>query len=303
VADLNRKNPKILIIGLGQIGYHNAEYMTQLGINVEGYDSSREAVQRALRARIIRKEAKTFSDYDFYLICVSTHNPKNMFQPYFDGLLDTAKRISMEGKDNSLVAIESTVTLGICDQVYDILRHRFHVAHIPHRFYIKDKQEHGVRQLRVLGGCRKCCIDEALYFYRDVLRIPIHRVKSVDIAALSKVIENAYRFLEISFVEELKLFCNASDLDYKELHDAINSKWNIKLLEAQGGIGGHCLPKDSRMYLDLSKYALPQSVMKAAVEVDEIYKEVFAGESQVNFEVIVPDELVLARGNKKSLFE
>ena len=297
------KSPKILIIGLGQIGYHNAEYMTQLGLNVEGYDLSREAIQRALKAGIIRKEAKTFSGYDSYLICVSTHNPANMLQPYFDGLLDTAKRLSMEGQDDALVAVESTVTRGICDQVCDILQHRFHVAHVPHRFYINDKQEHGVRQLRVLGGCRKCCVDEALHFYRDVLRIPIHTVKSVDAAALSKVIENAYRFLEISFVEELKLFCNAHNLDYEELHEAINSKWNIKLLEAQRGIGGHCLPKDTRMYLDLSKYALPQSVMKAAVEIDESYKEVFAQESQVKFEVILPDELVLAKRNQKGRFE
>jgi len=300
---LHHKNPKILIIGLGQIGYHNAEYMTQLGLNVEGYDLSREAVQRALKSGIIRKEAKTFSGYDSYLICVSTHNPSNMLQPYFDGLLDTAKRLSMEGKEDALVAVESTVTLGICDQVFDILRHRFHVAHVPHRFYIKDKQEHGVRQLRVLGGCRKCCVDEALYFYRDVLRIPIHRVKSVDVAALSKVIENTYRFLEISFVEELKLFCNAHSLDFEELHEAINSKWNIKLLEAQGGISGHCLPKDTRMYLDLSKYAFQQSVMKAAVEVDENYKEVSAQERHLSFEVVLPDELASARRNQKVCFE
>lgn len=292
------KAPKILIIGLGQIGYHNAEYMTKLGLSIEGFDTSRTAVQRALNAKVIQGEARNFAGYDYNIICISTHDPVNMSHPYFKGLLDTAKRLSKEGKDNGLVAIESTVTKGICDQVCGILGHRFHVAHVPHRFYLKDKQTHGVQQLRVLGGCRECCTEEALHFYKDMLKIPIHRVTSTDVAALSKVIENAYRFLEISFVEELKLFCDATNIDFNELHEAVNSKWNIKLLAAQDGIGGHCLPKDTQMYLDLSKRTLQQSIMKTAIEVDGTYKKVLASEDHLDFKVIFPEKLTVTSGDQ-----
>jgi UDP-N-acetyl-D-mannosaminuronic acid dehydrogenase len=34
---------KILIIGLGQIGYSNAKYITSKGLWVEGYDVSQQA--------------------------------------------------------------------------------------------------------------------------------------------------------------------------------------------------------------------------------------------------------------------
>ena len=150
---MEQKDPKILIIGLGQIGYHNAEYMTRLGLNVEGFDLERSAIQRALMAKIIQREAKTFEGYDYYLICVSTHDPMNMAEPNFDGLLETAERLEQEGDEGGLVSIESTVAKGISHKVHSILKHKLHVAHVPHRFYSEDKKDHGVKQLRVLGGC------------------------------------------------------------------------------------------------------------------------------------------------------
>ncbi len=39
---------RALVIGLGQIGYSNAEYMTMKGLTVDGYDISEKAVRRTL---------------------------------------------------------------------------------------------------------------------------------------------------------------------------------------------------------------------------------------------------------------
>ena len=100
----------------------------------------------------------------------------------------------------------------------------------------------------------------------------MHIAGSIEVAELSKVIENSFRFLEIAFAEELKMFCKAYSLDFKELRDAINSKWNVRLLEANEGIGGHCLPKDSQMYVDLTKRALISSIIDAAKKVDGHYR-------------------------------
>jgi nucleotide sugar dehydrogenase len=269
---MEQKNPKILIIGLGQIGYHNAEYMTHLGLNVDGFDLERRAIQRALTAKVIQREAQTFAGYDYYLIYVSTHNPSNMGEPSFDGLLEVAERLEQEGKEGGLVSIESTISKGISQQVHNILKHKLHVAHVPHRFYSEDKKEHGVRQLRVLGGCESCCTVEALNFYAGLLGIPVYAVKAVELAELSKIIENAFRFLEIAFAEELKMFCDNEGLDLEELRGAINSKWNTKILEARDGIGGHCLPKDTKMFFGLSKKILPFSTLAAAMQSDRLYQ-------------------------------
>ena len=269
---MEQKDPKILIIGLGQIGYHNAEYMTRRGLNADGFDLERSAIQRALTAKVIRREAESFAGYDYYLICVSTHNPGNMAEPSFGGLLEVAERLKQEGSEGGLVSIESTIAKGISHQVHSILKHKLHVAHVPHRFYSEDKKEHGVRQLRVLGGCKSCCTLEALNFYAGLLGIPVYAAKSVELAELSKIIENAYRFLEIAFAEELKMFCDNEALDFEELRGAINSKWNTKILEARDGIGGHCLPKDTQMFFGLAKNILPFSTLAAAIQSDRLYQ-------------------------------
>ncbi|MCJ7423724.1 NAD(P)-binding domain-containing protein [Candidatus Bathyarchaeota archaeon] len=269
---MRKKEPSILVVGLGQIGYHDAEYMTSRGLNVDGYDIDPKTVQRAIDHGIIRKKAETFEGYDCYVIAVSTHNPTNMLLPSFDALFQTVYRLSIEGKRNALVTIESTVKKGMSRRVEEILGHRLHVAHVPHRFYAMEKEEHGVRQTRVLGGCENCCRRKALRFYQEVLDIPVHIARSIEIAELSKVIENSYRFMEIAFAEELKMFCEAYTLNFTELRDAINSKWNVRILEADHGIGGHCLPKDSQMYVDLTKRALVSSIIDAAKMVDGHYK-------------------------------
>ena len=52
---------KVLVIGLGQIGYSNAEYMTMKGLVVDGYDISDRAIERAIKDEVIRKKASSFS--------------------------------------------------------------------------------------------------------------------------------------------------------------------------------------------------------------------------------------------------
>jgi nucleotide sugar dehydrogenase len=263
---------KVLIIGLGQIGYSNAEYMTMRGLAVDGYDISDKAVERAIADEVIRKKATSFAGYDYYIICISTHRPDDMFEPYLDGLFEITKKLSYEAKAGALVGIDSTVTRGTSEKIIRMLRHRLHVAHVPHRFYINEKHDHGVRQTRVLGGYDICCVEKAQQFYNEILDIPVHIVNSVEVAELCKIVENSYRFMEIAFAEELRMFCDRSGISFEELRSAVNTKWNIKVLEAKEGIGGHCLPKDSQMFLNLLKNVLDISMIEAAKKVDEQYR-------------------------------
>jgi UDP-N-acetyl-D-mannosaminuronic acid dehydrogenase len=271
IASSKNKN-KVLIVGLGQIGYSNAEYMTMKGLTVDGYDISEKAIRRALDDQVIRKKATNFAGYDYYIICISTHRSEDMFQPYLDGLFEIARQLSYEGKQGALVGIDSTITRGTSKKVQEILGHRLHVVHVPHRFYGPEKHDHGVNQTRVIGGCEPCCIDKARQFYGDMLNIPLHQVESVEVAELCKIVENSYRFMEIAFAEELKIFCDRAGIDFADLRGAINTKWNIKVLEPRDGIGGHCLPKDSQMLLGLVKNVLDTSIIDAAKKVDMEYR-------------------------------
>src|SRR5919112_73163 len=235
VMQLNR----VLVIGLGQLGLPVAEYIKQRGgFDVYGYDISSKAMDRAQTTAGIKK-ATNFSDFDVYILCISTHKPDDMFSPQIDGLLSIIDKISKEAKNGALVSIESTIPKGTSKKVFEMLNHRLHVAHAPHRWYALEEQEHGVNQVRVIGGVCDCCLKIAMYFYdgrsenmsnpssssssnssssneeirsksKDKsLGIPMHPVSDIEIAELAKIVENADRYLQIAFAEDLYLYCQA----------------------------------------------------------------------------------------------
>jgi UDP-N-acetyl-D-mannosaminuronic acid dehydrogenase len=196
-----------------------------------------------------------------------------MFQPSLNNFFKVIRQLSHEGKYGSLIAIESTITKGTCQRANEIINHRLHIAHAPHRYYAGEKELHGIKQTRVIGGCSTCCTAEALYFYQNLLKIPMETVNHVEIAELSKIIENTYRMIQIAFAEELHMFCEDQTIDFNELRKAVNSKWNIEILEARNGINGHCLPKDSQMYLHLVEQILPFSIVYSAKAIDRQYRQ------------------------------
>src|SRR5918912_1531339 len=296
---------KILVVGLGQLGLPVAKYVKEKGFNdVYGYDISPKAIDRAEKTAGIKK-ATDFTDFDVYIICVSTHKPEDMFSPYIEGLLSVVDRISKEAKRNgALVSIESTIPRGTSNKVLEILGHRLHVAHAPHRWYALEEKEHGVNQLRVVGGVYDCCLEAAIQFYngngsssgvngngnssstdnnnnndnnnpiitRRSLGIPMHPVSKIEVAEMTKTIENAHRYLQIAFAEDLYLYCQANNINFSELRDALNTKWNVNILEPREGIGGHCLPKDTKMFLQSSK-SIRSKILSSAIEVDQDYRQ------------------------------
>jgi UDP-N-acetyl-D-mannosaminuronate dehydrogenase len=103
------------------------------------------------------------------------------------------------------------------------------------------------------------------------LGIPMHPVPDIEIAELTKIIENAHRYLQIAFAEDLYLYCQANNINFAELRDSLNTKWNVNILEPREGIGGHCLPKDTKMFLNSSK-SIKSKILEAAIQIDEDYK-------------------------------
>ncbi|CAN5384018.1 hypothetical protein BH18THE2_BH18THE2_40070 [soil metagenome] len=332
---------KILVIGLGQLGLPVAKYVKDRGFDVYGYDISTKAVERAEKTAGV-KRAINFSGFDVYIICVSTHRQEDMFSPQIEGILSIVQdKIAKEAKNGALVSIESTIPKGTSKKVFEMLNHRLHVAHAPHRWYALEEKEHGVNQLRVVGGVCDCCLRAAMQFYdgavistveeqteastpksasikateittsnngngngmnnnhsisnsRDnnnnnnntihnindsntnstkntSLGIPMHPVPEIEIAELTKIVENAHRYLQIAFAEDLYLYCQANNINFAELRDSLNTKWNVNVLEPREGIGGHCLPKDTKMFLNSSR-SIKSKILEAAIQTDEIYR-------------------------------
>lgn len=292
-TELGSQIKKVLIIGLGQLGLPVAKYVKDRGFETFGYDINHQRVEDAEKNYGI-KSIKRFDDIDVFILCVSTHDPNDEYTPFIDGLFSVTQKISRQAKNGSLVSIESTVPKGTSKKIFEMLNHRLHVAHAPHRWYSLEEDVHGVNQVRVIGGVSDCCLKVALQFYdsgnealefndiiannnnhensrRNDLGIPMHPVSEIEIAELTKIIENADRYVQIAFSEDLYLYCQANNVNFGELRDALNTKWNVKILEPRDGVGGHCLPKDTKMFLQSSK-SIKSKILIAAMEVDRDYR-------------------------------
>jgi UDP-N-acetyl-D-mannosaminuronic acid dehydrogenase len=292
---------KVLVIGLGQLGLPVAKYVLERGFDTYGYDINIKTMERAEKTYGIKRALDFGSeDFDIFIISISTHQSDDIFSPQLDGLLSIADKISREAaKDGALVSIESTIPKGTSKKVFEMLSHRLHVVHAPHRWYALEEKEHGVNQLRVIGGVCECCLKAGIQFYGSNidptystpiltlstgLGIPMHPVSKIEIAEITKIAENAHRYLQIAFAEDLYLYCQENSINFPELRNALNTKWNVSILEPREGIGGHCLPKDTRMFLQSSKNF--RSKIESAIEVNQEYKQYIGEREQLKYVTI-----------------
>jgi len=270
---------KVCVIGLGEVGLPTAKYVSKLGLDVFGYDISIEAVRKAkkegIKATIKWDE---IPPVDVYIICVSTGLKENT--PDFTSIFDVSKKIKEKidlsnQQTKPLVSIESTVVPGLSRRIFeDIFKQSCLLVHVPHRYWKEDPIKYGVKQLRVIGGIDKESLKVGVDFYQNFLGIPLYVVTPIEVAEMSKIAENAYRYVQIAFAEELRMICEELGLNFEDVRRACNTKWNIEILEARDGIGGHCLPKDIRYLITLSKHNV---LLKSAITVDNQYREWLKG--------------------------
>ncbi|MEM3061765.1 MAG: hypothetical protein QW265_05105 [Candidatus Bathyarchaeia archaeon] len=253
---------RVCVIGLGTVGLPTAIYIKRHGFETWGYDLK----------PISSKFFKTTEwdsipkSIDAYVICVSTGldasgniDIRNVYE--------ACEKIS-KSNQSALISIESTVPVGTCKDIAERFEFAY-VVHCPHRFWSESPRKHGVKQLRVLGAINDKALKKGLEFYRK-LKIPVHVVPKIEIAELCKIAENAHRFVQIAFAEELKMLCDSLGLDFEEVREACNTKWNVDILEAREGIGGECLPKDTRYFRLMAKSA---NLVDGALRADELYKK------------------------------
>jgi nucleotide sugar dehydrogenase len=261
---------KVCVLGLGHVGLPTAIYCAGKGLEVWGYDITPAAIRKAKENGISRAlgEWHEIPPVDFYIICVSTTLKNGV--PDISSVFDVCKKISEKAR-SCLVSIESTVVPGTCRRIREeILKENISLVHVPHRFWAEDQGRHGVKQLRVIGALDENSLNLGSKSYVDMLDIPLHSVSSIEIAEMSKIAENAFRYITIAFAEELKLICENVGLDFSQVRDACNTKWNIEVPEARNGIGGHCLPKDTRYLALLSRRNI---LLKSALLVDTQYRK------------------------------
>ena len=256
------ENMRVCVMGLGKIGLPVATYISKF-YPVIGYDINEKAIKRALAQNIEALIDIPFADV--YVIAVNTFYNNNA--PDMSAVDSCCFKIGEINRD-ALVCIESTLSVGSAQKM--ALEHNLkYVVVCPHRWWEEDQVNYGVKQLRVIGALDKESLDKAISFY-EILQIPLFQLSSLELAEATKIAENAHRYVQIAFAEELKLIALKNNLPYDEWRSAINTKWNVDIPEARNGIGKECLPKDTAFLSILDPDA---ALLRGAMQANENYVE------------------------------
>ena len=141
-------------------------------------------------------------------------------------------------KKEDIVIYESTVFPGcteeICVPILEAesnlkFNEEFYCGYSPERIVPGDKINTLTKITKVTSGSNKKTADFVDDLYSSIIAAGTHKASSIKIAEASKVIENAQRDLNISFVNELSLIFDRLGIDTLDVLEAASTKWNFKL--------------------------------------------------------------------------
>ena len=270
----------VAVIGLGYIGLPTAAALATRGAQVAGVDVDPRIVDCVNRgeapfvepelAVAIRGAAAmgslvastTVPEADAFVLAVPT--------PFKEGHADlsyvqaAAESVAPVLRGGEVVILESTVPPGTTRKVSEWIGDLrpdlamphvadvapdVHVAHCPERVLPGRIMIEIVTNNRVIGGVTRACASRAAEVYGLFSQGEL-LLTDAESAEMSKLVENAYRDVNIAFANELSLVCDQLGLDVWEIRRMANQHPRVEVLQPGPGVGGHCIAVDPWFIID-----------------------------------------------------
>jgi UDP-N-acetyl-D-glucosamine dehydrogenase len=100
---------------------------------------------------------------------------------------------------------------------------------------------------------------------------------SVEVVETSKLLENSFRLINISFINEIAQFCRAIDIDVREVVNIASTKpYGFMPFYPSAGAGGHCIPVDPSYLADKAReFGVPTSLIELANDLNRALPSYF----------------------------
>ena len=262
---------KITVVGQGYVGLPLAIAAVNSGFTVFGLDVNEDKISR-LRAgksliedigdQIIKESLDSqryipTTDPNFIeqsevtLICVPTPLTVDN-KPDLSMLLAAVTTVGRKLKADSLVIVESTIEPGTSRNIIlpilikesGLSEDKFELAYSPERIDPTNKKWDIGNTPKLVAGISDRATEKAEEFYRKFIN-SITVCSSVEIAETAKLLENSFRLVNISFINELAMFCQKIGIDISEVISAASTKpYGFMPFYPSIGVGGHCIPVD-----------------------------------------------------------
>nr|WP_315458082.1 UDP-N-acetyl-D-mannosamine dehydrogenase [uncultured Sphingorhabdus sp.] len=269
------KKPDVCVVGLGYIGLPTAAVIARSGCRVVGVDVNPSVVDTINRgeihieevdldglvqgvvARQMLRASTTIGSADIFVIAVPTPFDEQ-HAPDISYVLDAAKNIAPVLKIGDAIILESTSPVGTTDQVRDLIAQLrpdlkvpgithetpdIAIAYCPERVLPGRILEELTNNDRSIGGITPRCARKALTFYKRFVRGECVTTDARS-AEMTKLVENAFRDVNIAFANELSMIADHMDLDVWEVIRLANRHPRVNILQPGPGVGGHCIAVD-----------------------------------------------------------
>lgn len=271
------KNRDILIsvIGLGYVGLTITESLLNKGFKVLGYDVSLEKINYLKKGKsylvdieddVIKKyidkqlfptnSVKDLVKSDVYIVSVPTplnEGDKPELKYILKAIRDVRKSLDKDGK---LIIFESTLPPGSTQElIYPKLKKsgkKFYLCFSPER--INPGSRYPINTIpKIMSGIDEESLAIGIYFYSSIFE-KIIPVSSTKVAEYIKILENSYRFINISFINELAKLTSLDNVDIFEVIEGAKTKpYGFTPFYPSWGVGGDCIPTVPMFLVDRGK--------------------------------------------------
>jgi UDP-N-acetyl-D-mannosaminuronic acid dehydrogenase len=258
---------KVCVIGLGYVGLPTAAVLASRGYDVHGVDVNPKAVETInsgkahivepdldllVRAAVQTGKLKAHTqpaEADVFVVCVPTPF-KGDHEPDLSYVESATRLICPFLRPGNLVVLESTSPPGTTEMMAGIVAResgldtsQVHFAHAPERVLPGKVLREIVENDRIIGGIDDASTQVCVDFYSTFVSGEIHTT-TARAAETAKLVENAYRDVNIAFANELSLLADELGLDVWELIRLANRHPRVNILSPGCGVGGHCIAVD-----------------------------------------------------------
>jgi UDP-N-acetyl-D-glucosamine dehydrogenase len=306
---LNNYMRKVAIIGQGYVGLPLAVAAAQSGIQTVGIEinpkkvellnlgiSDVEDVKSSDLASLINKKLyRVTSEYssikgvDIVVICVPTPLTTSG-EPDLSLMVEATRSFSKYLSKGVLIILESTVAPGTTREILTPLIEKesglsqssFDVAYSPERIDPSNHNWSIKNTPKVVSGINLASLTRASEFYSKFVDSVIE-CESLEVAETAKLLENTFRLINISLINEISVFCNKLGISVTSVVSAASSKpYGFMPFYPSLGVGGHCIPVDP-IYLEnkASTIGTPIRMIKLASEINRSIPEYFVRRAEM----------------------
>jgi UDP-N-acetyl-D-glucosamine dehydrogenase len=242
--------------GINVLGFEKSENKASLVNAAQNY--IKDVDSEVLKACVREGKLSTTTDMsrirecDVLIICVPT--PLDHFKKPDMGFIESAcVDIGRNMKKSVFISLESTTYPTTTEDVVKPIVEResgfkegedFWLCFSPERVDPGNKDYKTENTPKVVGGLGEEAQKIALALYSKAIQ-KLYPVSSPRVAEMVKILENTYRLVNISLINELALLAGKMDINIWEVIEAANSKpYGFQAFYPGPGIGGHCIPLD-----------------------------------------------------------